>query len=133
MRLMYSDLCGPMQTAIPNGNKYFLTLIDNYSRFTVVRLLKSKEVPNAIKEYVAAMSVRFGKKPMVIQIRTDNDRKYISPELKNYFRKEDIHHQLTVIYTPQQNSIAERKNKSLNESVKCTLLELITVFGEKRF
>ena len=36
MRLVYSDLCGPMQTATPSRNKYFLTLIDDYSRFTVV-------------------------------------------------------------------------------------------------
>lgn len=38
MRLIYSDLCGPMQTAMPSGNLYFITLIDDYSRFTVVRL-----------------------------------------------------------------------------------------------
>ena len=39
--LIHSDLCGPMQTATPSGNKYLLTFIDDYSRFTVLRLIKS--------------------------------------------------------------------------------------------
>lgn len=46
IRLIHSDICGSMQTATPSGKKYFLTLIDDYSRFTVTRLLKTKtEVP----------------------------------------------------------------------------------------
>lgn len=47
MRLIHSDLCRPMQTVTSSGNKYFLILIDDYSCFTVIRLLKSKDkVPN---------------------------------------------------------------------------------------
>lgn len=83
MRLIHSDLCGPMPTATPSGNRYFLTLIDDYSRFTVIRLLKSKaEVPGLIKEYIAEMSVRFGRKP--IALRTDNGKEYISSELTDF-------------------------------------------------
>jgi len=59
VRLIHSDLCGPMQTATPTGNKYFLTLIDDYFCFTIIRLLKD-EVPSVIKEYIAEMLVRFG-------------------------------------------------------------------------
>lgn len=122
MRLVHSDLCGPMQTATPSGNRYFLTLIDDYSRFTVVRLLKSKdEVPDAIKDYIAVMSTRFGKKPMIL--RTDNGKEYMSLEMSDYLRKEGIQHQLTVVYTPQQNGVAERRNRSLTESAKCMLLD----------
>jgi len=81
MRLVHSDLCGPMQTTTLSSNRYFLTLIDDYSRFSVVRLLKSKsEASCAIKEYMATMAVRFGKKP--IALRTDNDKEYMSSELK---------------------------------------------------
>jgi len=122
MRLIHSDLCGPMQTVTPSGNKYFLTLIDDYSRFTVTRLLKTKdEVPDVIKEYIAAMSVRFDRKPLAL--RTDNGREYVTTELTSFLRKEGIQHQLTVPYTPQQNGVAERKNRSLTESAKCMLLD----------
>lgn len=122
LRLVHSNLCGPMQTATPSGNKYFLTLIDDYSRFTVVRLLKSKdEVPGVIKEYIAAMSTRFNRKPFAL--RTDNGKEYVSSELSNFLRKEGIQHQLTVTYTPQQNGVAERKNRSLTEMAKCMLLD----------
>lgn len=73
MKLIHSDLCGPMQTATPSGNRYFLTLIDDCSRFTVVRLLKTKdEVLRIIKEYIGAMTVRFGKKPIALQIMAKN-------------------------------------------------------------
>ncbi|KFD59738.1 hypothetical protein M514_28083, partial [Trichuris suis] len=50
--LVHSDLCGPMPTITPSGNRYMLTLIDDHSRFTVVRLLRSKdEVTGATMEY----------------------------------------------------------------------------------
>lgn len=117
LRLIHSDLCGPMQTTTQQGNRYFLTLIDDYSRFTVVRLLKSKdEVPGVVREYLAAMATRFGRKPMVL--RTDNGKEYITRELDEFLRREGIQHQLTVAYTPQQNGVAERKNRTLTESAK---------------
>lgn len=122
IRLIHSDLCGPMQTPTPSGNRYFLTLIDDYSRFTVVRLIKSKdEVPKVVQEYIASMNTRFGRKP--IAIRTDNGKEYVTQELKNFLKREGIQHQLTVPYTPEQNGVAERKNRSLTESAKCMLLD----------
>jgi len=82
----------------------------------VVRLLKSKsEASYAIKEYITAMAVRFSRKP--IALRTDNGKEYMSSELKDFLRKEEIQHQLTVLYTPQQNGVAEKKNRSLTEYV----------------
>lgn len=122
MKLIHSDLYGPMQTETSSGNRYLLTLIDDYSRFTVVRLIKSKtEVSKVIQEYIAIMSNRFGRKP--VTLRTDNGREYTSRDLEEYLRKEGIVHQFTIPYTPQQNGVAERKNKTLTESAKCMLLD----------
>jgi len=67
------------------------------------------------------MSVRFGRKP--IALRTDNGREYVTSELTNFLKKEGIQHQLTVPYTPQQNGVAERKNRTLTEAAKCMLLD----------
>jgi transposase InsO family protein len=60
-------------------------------------------------------------KPKIL--RTDNGKEYVNEELKQYLKKEVITHQFTVPYTPQQNSAAERKNRSLIEMAKCMLLD----------
>lgn len=122
LKLIHTDLCGPMPTKTPSGNRYFLTFIDDYSRFTVVRLVKSKDqVQGVIQEYIAAMETQFGRKPAVI--RSDNGTEYIPKELENFLNKQGIKHEYTVPYTPQQNGVAERKNRSLTESAKCMLLD----------
>ncbi|KHJ43238.1 integrase core domain protein [Trichuris suis] len=122
MDLVHSDLCGPMPTPTPSGDRCMLTLIDDHSRFTMVRLIKSKgELARVIKAYVARMKNRFGRKP--IAFRTDNGKEYVGQELKSYFEDEGIEHQTTVSYTAQQNGLAERKNRSLTEIAKCMLLD----------
>ncbi|KHJ44500.1 hypothetical protein D918_05165 [Trichuris suis] len=60
-----------MPVTTPSGHRYVLTLIDDYSRYTEIRLLKSKdEVFDVIKNYVARMNTRFGRKPIIF--RSDN-------------------------------------------------------------
>jgi hypothetical protein len=69
--LMHTDVCGPMKTQTVGGKKYFLTFIDDNSRYTVVYLLCSKdEVPQKLQEYVAYVNNKFGKMPKVL--RSDN-------------------------------------------------------------
>ena len=67
------------------------------------------------------MSTKFGRKQAIL--RTDNGKEYVTNELKKYLRKKGIQHQLTVPYTPQQNGVAEKKNRILTESAKCMLLD----------
>jgi transposase InsO family protein len=61
------------------------------------------------------------RKPRIL--RTDNGKEYANEQLKQYLKKEGITRQFTVPYTPQQNSVAERKNRSLVEMAKCMLLD----------
>lgn len=56
-------------------------------------------------------------------LRTDNGKEYFSTEISNYLKEQRIQHQLTVAYTPQQNGVAERKNRSLTESARYMLLD----------
>ncbi|KFD66912.1 hypothetical protein M514_20778 [Trichuris suis] len=120
MELIHSELCGPMPVETPSGHRYFLTLVDDHSRFTVVHLLKSKdEVFDAIKNYIAKMGNRFSRKPMIF--RSDNGREHVTKSLETHFKLQGIEHQLTIPYTPQQNGVAERKNRFLAEMVRCML------------
>lgn len=65
--LVHTDLCGPMETPTPSGNRFLMTLIDDYSRYCVVYLLSKKsEAADKIVEYVRYVENLFGRKPRVI-------------------------------------------------------------------
>ncbi|XP_055524286.1 copia protein isoform X1 [Wyeomyia smithii] len=63
LEIIHTDLCGPMETVTPSGNRYIMTLIDDFSRYTVVHLLRKKsEAASKIKQYVRWVENIFGKK-----------------------------------------------------------------------
>ncbi|GJT78495.1 retrovirus-related pol polyprotein from transposon TNT 1-94 [Tanacetum coccineum] len=69
--LLHMDLCGPMRVASVNGKKYILVIVDDYSRFTWVKCLRSKdEAPDFIIKFLKMIQVRL--KVPVRRIRTDN-------------------------------------------------------------
>ncbi|KRZ49861.1 Retrovirus-related Pol polyprotein from transposon TNT 1-94 [Trichinella nativa] len=122
VELIHSDRCGPMPTATPSDHRYMMTFIDDYSRFTVVYLLKTKdEAVDRIKDYVATLHTKFGRNP--VTLRTDNGREYVNQRLRNFLREKGIEHQFSAPYTPQQNGVAERKNRVLVEMVRCMLTD----------
>lgn len=120
--LVHTDVCGPMQTKTPGNKRYVLTLIDDYSRYTVVYLLEQKsEVTEKIQDYVKNMKTKFNKIPKVI--RSDKGREYVNANLTNYLRKEGTEVQYTVGYAPEQNGVAERRNRYLMEMTRCMLID----------
>jgi hypothetical protein len=111
-----------MQITTPSGNRYFMTIIDDYSRYTEVYFLKEKsEAVDRIKEYIEYVKTRFDRKPKVI--RSDNGTEYVNNSLKKCFKNEGIKFQHTAPYTPQQNGVAERKNRTLMEAARCMLID----------
>lgn len=99
-----------------------MTLIDDHSRYTVVCLLRQKsDAARCIKRYVAHVKNRFGRAPCVI--RSDGGGEYANQELKEFYELEGIQAQFTTAYSPQQNGVAERKNRSLQEMATCMLLD----------
>lgn len=122
LQLIHTDVCGPMQTMTPGQNRYILTLIDDYSRYTTIYLLSQKsEVTERIQNFVQEVKMKFGIVPKVF--RSDRGTEYINKDLKDFFRKEGIRNQYTVSYTPEQNGVAERKNRSLLEMTRCLLID----------
>lgn len=99
-----------------------MTVIDDFSRFCVVHLLKSKaEAAAKMREYVRWTENIFGRKPRVI--RSDGGGEFTGHELLSFYKAEGIETQLTVPYSPQQNGVADRKNRSLQEMANCMLLD----------
>nr|GEV15905.1 hypothetical protein [Tanacetum cinerariifolium] len=84
LHLLHMDLCGPMRVASINGKRYILVIVDDYSRYTRVNFLRTKdEMPEVIKSFLKKLSVRL-QAPVII-VRTDNGTEFKNHVLKEYF------------------------------------------------
>ncbi|GKB73290.1 retrovirus-related pol polyprotein from transposon TNT 1-94 [Tanacetum coccineum] len=119
--LLHMDLCGPIRVATINGKRYILVIVDDYSRFTWVRFLKTKdEAPAAIIKCIKNIQVRL--KATVRNVRTDNGTKFVNQTLCEWYENVGITHQTSVARTPQQNGVVERRNRTLVEAVRTMLI-----------
>ncbi|GJY27905.1 retrovirus-related pol polyprotein from transposon TNT 1-94, partial [Tanacetum coccineum] len=119
--LLHMDLCGPMRVASVNGKKYILVIVDDYSRFTWVKCLRSKdEAPDFIIKFLKMIQVRL--KTPVRRIRTDNGTEFVNQTLREYYEKVGISHETSVARSPQQNGVVERRNHTLIEAARTMLI-----------
>ncbi|GJT11190.1 retrovirus-related pol polyprotein from transposon TNT 1-94 [Tanacetum coccineum] len=119
--LLHMDLCGPMRVASINGNKYILVIVDDYSRFTWVKFLRSKdEALDFIIKFLKMIQVRL--KVTVRRIRTDNGTEFVNQTLREYYEKVGISHETSVARSPQQNGVVERRNRMLIEAARTMLI-----------
>ncbi len=101
---------------------YFVTFIDDKSRYVWLYVLKSKsEVFSKFREWRAMVEIETGQK--LKALRSDNGGEYTSTAFNNYLRTEGIRHELTIPRNPQQNGVAERFNRTLMESTRSMLVE----------
>lgn len=120
LELIHSDLCGPMPVNSIGGSKYVMTLIDDYSRKTMVYFLKSKdEVAPNIKNFINKVERDKGLK--IKRFRTDNGLEYCNREMQDFFDRLGIKHERTCVETPQMNGVAERANRTLMDLVRSML------------
>ncbi|GJY72006.1 retrovirus-related pol polyprotein from transposon TNT 1-94 [Tanacetum coccineum] len=119
--LLHMDLCGPMRVASVNGKKYILVIVDDYSRFTWVKFLRSKdEAPDFIIKFLKMIQLRL--KVPVRRIRTDNGTEFVNQTLREYYEKVGISHETSVARSPQQNGVVERQNHTLIEAARTMLI-----------
>ena len=111
-----------MKTSSLNGNKYYITFIDDYTRFCWIYFFKSKsEVANIFWKYKALVENQSNCRLQTI--RSDNGTEYRNNKFDKFCEEAGIEHQLTAPYTPQQNGVGERKNRSIMEMTRCLLHE----------
>ena len=119
--IVHTDLCGPMRTTSIGGTRYFMTLIDDSSRWCEVYFLKSKdEAAGKFVEYKNLVETQTGRKIKAVQ--SDNGTEYCNKTMDEIFKKAGIRRRLTATHTPQQNGVAERKNRTLVESARCMMI-----------
>nr|GFA62653.1 hypothetical protein [Tanacetum cinerariifolium] len=122
LHLLHMDLCGPIRIASINGKWYVLVIVDDYSRYTWVQFLRSKdEAPEVIKTFLKRISIFL--QSLVIIIRTDNSTEFKDQVLKEYFNSVGISHQVssvpiaTTCFTQNRSIIHHRFNKTPYELI----------------
>ena len=120
LELIHSDVCGKITPSSTGGGQYFLTLIDDSTRYTWIYILKHKsEVFEHFRQWKTLVEKQYGSNVKVL--RTDNGGEFTSGEFESFLRNEGIKHEKTIPKTPEQNGVAERKNRTLVEAVRSML------------
>ena len=97
-----------------NDDRYFVSFTDDYTHFSVLYVIKQKtEVFEKFKEYVAMCTAKFNTKISIL--RADNGGEYTSERFKSFCAKKGIQLNCTVPYSPEQNGVAERFNRTVIE------------------
>jgi transposase InsO family protein len=112
LELLHMDLFGPIAYISIGGSKYCLIIVDDYSRFTWVFFLQEKSHTQE--------SLRIKK------IRSDNGTEFKNSQIEGLLEEEGIKHEFSSPYTPQQNGVVERKNRTLLDMARTMLDEYKT-------
>lgn len=130
--LIHSDIWGPSRINNISGARWFITFIDDYTRVSWVYLLEEKsETARTFQNFHKMIKTQFQANIQILC--TDNGREYFSSILGSYLTNHGIVHHSSCVDTPQQNGIAERKNKHLLEVVKALTFTMAvpkTFWGE---
>jgi len=117
LKLIHSDICGLMNVKARNEAIYFITLIDDYSRYGYVYLLSHRyEALDVFKRFVAEVETQLEQRVKIL--RTDRGREYLSDMFKEFCEEKGIQRQLIIPLTPQQNVVAECTNRTLLDMVR---------------
>ena len=111
-----------MNVRARHGGFYFITFIDDYTRYGHVYLISHKsEALDYFRRYMRLVENQLDKSTKAL--RTDHGREYLSEQFKELCDEKRIARQLTMPYTPQQNGVAERRNRTLLEMVRSMMAQ----------
>ncbi|PRQ17925.1 putative RNA-directed DNA polymerase [Rosa chinensis] len=117
---IHSDVEGLVKIPSLSGARYFVTFIDDCTRMTWVSLLKNKcDVFGMFAEFHKMVTTQYQQSIRVFQ--SDNGGEFVNGPMIEFCRSHGIRYQTSNSYTPQQNGLAERKNRQLMEVVRASL------------
>ena len=118
--LTHTDVWGPARVPTHKGYKYYISFIDDATRYTTVRFLKTKdEAAHLVKQYLAWLERQHQLLPKAVC--ADNGREYINRDLQTWCLDRGIELQTTAPHTPEQNGVAERWNRTVVELSRAML------------
>jgi transposase InsO family protein len=120
LELVHSDICGPIKPTSNGGKKYFILFIDDYSRKTWIYFLQEKsEALSVFKSFKVLVENESGR--TIKTLRTDRGGEYCSTEFIEFCDNHGIRKELTSAYTPQQNGVSKRKNRTILNMLRSML------------
>jgi hypothetical protein len=129
IELLHMDLFGPVAYLSIGGSEYGLVIVVGFSCFTWVFFLQDKsETQSTLKRFLRRAQNEFELK--VKKIRSDNGSEFKNLQVEEFLEEEGIKHEFSAPYTPQQNGVVERKNRTLIDMARTMLGEYKTL---KRF
>jgi len=118
--LVHTDLCGPFAESSKGGARYFVSFVDDASRMVTVYPIRAKsDTFGRFQEYLSRVERQTGLE--LKRLHSDNGGEYCSTEFRDFLTSHGIEHQRTCAYTPQQNGVAERMNRTLLNMVRSML------------
>nr|GEU66399.1 retrovirus-related Pol polyprotein from transposon TNT 1-94 [Tanacetum cinerariifolium] len=121
LHLLHKYLFGPVTPRSISHEKYTFVIVDEYSMYTWVYFLKKKsQAPKTIMSFIKRVQNQNDIK--VKQLKTKNDTEFRNSTLVNFYNKKQISQNFSSPYTPEQNSVVERKNRTLIEAIRTMLL-----------
>ena len=128
--LIHVDVWGPYRVSASCGAKYFLTIVDDFSRAVWTHLLLEKsEVRQVLQNFCAYAEKQFDKPVRVV--RSDNGTEFMC--LTSFFKSKGIVHQTSCVDTPQQNGRVERKHRHILNIARSLLFQAslpVSFWGE---
>ncbi|KAK1693003.1 hypothetical protein QYE76_009700 [Lolium multiflorum] len=122
LELLHLDLFGPSHYDTLGGSKYRLVIVDDYSRYSWVFLLKYTDETQREFIIFAKKSQRMYESE-IKAIRTDNGTEFKNYTMQEFVDDEGIKHEFSAPYTPQQNGVVERKSRTIIEMERTMLSE----------
>ena len=120
--IVHSDICGPITPCTIDGGKYFQVILDDFSHFLVVKILKNKnEAEDNLKNYVEELKTQHN--VPVKSFRLDNGDEFTSTAFKDYAKRKGIYLEYTMPYSPQMNGKSERMNRTLLNMIRTKIIE----------
>ena len=120
--LIHSDVWGPTEFKSVGRSKYFISFIDNATRRCTIEFMKKKsQTTEKVIQHITYLKTRWDKHPKIF--RVDNGTEYLNEELITWCRNHGIELQTTAPYSPEQNGVAERFNRTLMELATAMLIE----------
>ena len=120
LELVHSDIMGPMRTSTRMGANYVITIVDDFSRYSWVFLVKRRsDFSNAFLRWWPTAERQCG--TQLKTLRSDRGGEYMAWNFQAQLSKRGVQHQPVVPYNPQQNGVAERYNRTLMDGARSLL------------
>nr|XP_016491415.1 PREDICTED: uncharacterized protein LOC107811077 [Nicotiana tabacum] len=119
--LLHMDMCGPMRVQSRGGKRYIFAIVHDYSRFTWTLCLRTKdETFEVFMAFVKKIQVKMESR--VACIILDHGTRFDNAKFDEFYNENGITLNFSVLRTPQQNGVVEKKNRTLEEMARTMLM-----------